>query len=245
MALALGASAGCGHPPAASGGAHPASPVASVGSVAPSASGSSSAGDGPAAPHAVALARLLRASWGSRLDKRRTFSLPLPDAAQWTHVKFWGVTTLAGWRYGDEHHAVLAAFTFPAKDSPPSIEACSDAFLAWGRSRAQAFDLSVGDMRVEDVPWAGARDSQLATLRVYVLDAERRSVFGTSRYPSAFAIYPAWSDACLVIGVSVPEDDAGEVAGRLRDRFVRDALPALTARPGAGSSALEAQIDVD
>jgi hypothetical protein len=66
-----------------------------------------------------------------------------------------------------------------------------------------------------------------------------------SRYPSAYAIYPAWTDACLVVGLSVPEDDVGPLAAQVRDRLVRDALPSLVAKPGEGQRALEAKIDVD
>lgn len=200
---------------------------------------------GPDGAHVDALARLASAAWGSRLDKRRTFTLPFPDAAQWTHVKFFGVTTLAGWRYGDDHHAVAAAFTFDPPEVPASIEGCAQRFADWGVVRANAFDLQIGDARVSDVTWTGARDGQPSTVRVFVVDAQRRSVFGLARYPSAYAVYPAWTDACLVIGVSVPEDDAGTLAGKVRDRLVRDALPSLVAKPGEGPKALEAKIDTD
>src|SRR5207245_1831843 len=152
------------------------------------------------------------APWGTRLDKRRTFSMPMPDAAHWTHVKFFGVTTLAGWRYGDDHHAVAAAFTFDPPQTPASIEGCAQRFTDWGIVRANAFDLQIGYARITDVHWTGARGGQPSTVRVFVLDAQRRSVFGVARYPSAYAVYPAWSDACLVIGLSVPEDDAGALA---------------------------------
>jgi len=200
---------------------------------------------GPDGSHLGALTQLASAPWGQRLDKRRTFSLPFPDAAHWTHVKFWGVTTLAGWRYGDDHHAVAAAFTFDPPEQPASIEGCARSFAEWGLVRAHAFDLDVGDARVSDVFWPGARGGQPATVRIFVLDAQRRSVFGVSRYPSAYAVYPAWTDACLVVGLSVPERDVGALASEVRDRLVRDALPSLVAKPGEGQKALEAKIDVD
>lgn len=200
---------------------------------------------GPDGSHYEALARLASAPWGERLDKRRTIALPMPDAPAWTHVKFFGVTTLAGWRYGDDHHAVAAAFVFDAPSVPASLDGCSQSFANWGSVRADAFDLKIAYARVTDVPWAGARGGQPAIARIFVVDAHRRSVFGVARYPSAYAVYPAWSDACLVLGISVPEDEAGPLAAQVRDRFVRDALPSLVAKPGEGQNALEAKIDVE
>ena len=198
------------------------------------------------AEHEAAIARLAEAPWGMRVDKRRIFTLPLPDGGSWTHVKFWGITTLAGWRYGDDHHAVAAAFVFASKTSAATVESCSRRFLAWGRARAEAFDLNIGEPRVDVVPWLGAPADVAAeaNVRIYVMDAERRSVFGVARYPSAFAVYPAWKDACLVIGVSVPGDDA-PLADVVRDRLVRDALPAVVIKSGQEKLALEAAIDVD
>ena len=236
---AMAAMLACAHPKATT-------PSATA-TAAASASASSSAGAklGPEGTHLEALTQLETAAWGERLDKRRTFSLALPDAASWTHVKFFGVTTLAGWRYGDDHHAVAAAFTFDPPDYPASIEGCAQSFADWGLVRAHAFDLEVSDARVSDVYWPGARGGQAATVRIYVLDAQRRSVFGVARYPSAYAVYPAWTDACLVVGLSVPEDDVGPLASQVRDRLVRDALPSLVAKPGEGQRALEAKIDVD
>ena len=201
------------------------------------------------AEHEAAIARLAEAPWGMRIDKRRTFSLPLPDGGSWTHVKFWGITTLAGFRYGDSHHAVAAAFVFASTKTDATVEGCSKRFLAWGRAHAKAFDLDIGEPRVDVVSWLGApvvegSPEASAQVRIYVLDAERRSVFGTSRYPSAFAVYPAWRDACLVIGVSVPGDDA-PLADVVRDRLVRDALPAVVVKAAQGKLALEASIDID
>lgn len=202
---------------------------------------------GPSSEHDQALSRLVVAPWATRLDKRRTIAFPLPDGDQWTHVKFFGVTTLAGWRYGDDHHAVAAAFTFaPGGESTvATVDRCAAKFIAWGQTYAKAFDLAVSEPRVEVVPWPAATGDVPGTdVKIFVLDAERRSVLGTARYPSAFAVYPAWVDACLVIGVSVPEDDAKD-AYKLRDRLVRDALSSLVAKPGRGQLALEAKLTIE
>ena len=47
------------------------------------------------------------------------------------------------------------------------------------------------------------------------------------------------------VGFAVPEGSATEDARALRDRLVRDALPALTVKANAGALALEARSDVE
>lgn len=204
---------------------------------------------GPTSPHPEALARLAAAPWAARVDKRHVVALPLPDGAAWTHVRYWGVTTLAGYRYGDEHHVALAVFSFgpPAGGATPlsTVDGCAARFAEWGLARAKAFDVEVGDARVDDVAWPPAHASgpSSTSAKVFVLDAQRRSILGTKRYAAAYAVYPAWTDACLVVGFAVPERGAADTARAVRDRIVRDALPGLVVKPGAGALALEARSD--
>lgn len=223
----------------------PTAPVAS-----PIPAGSSSAGvvdtRGPNGDHDSALGKLADAPWSARVDKRRTIALPLPDGPAWTHVKYWGVTTLAGYRYGDEHHVALAAFSFTPENGPATVDGCAARFSAWGTAKAKQFDVQVGEPRIEKIAWPDpAGKGATLEARVFVVDARRRSLLGTKRYAAAYAIYPAWTDACLAVGFAVPERDSPDLARVVRDRLVRDALPALTVKPGAGAVALEAKSDVD
>ena len=219
------------------------------GSAAPLAVAASASGSrgpdlrGPKSDHPDALGRLLDAPWGGRSDKRRTIALPLPDAAEWTHVRYFGVTTLAGYRYGAEHHVALAAFSFPPKSKPATLDGCAEKFEAWGRRRTKDFDIVVGDARVVPIVWPIG--SAKVGAKVFVLDAERRSLFGNKRYAAAYAIYQAWDDACLGVGFAIAEKDAEVEARALRDKLVADTLPNVTARPGAGLVALEAKTDVE
>lgn len=199
-------------------------------------------GAGPKSPHPEAVAHLLEAPWAARVDRRRTVSLPLPDGAAWTHVKYWGVTTLAGYRYGDEHHVALAVFSYAPPPGGATVDACAQRLASWGEARAKKYDIDVGEPRVERIPWPpGSSDHA----KVFVLDARRRSILGTKRYAAAYAVYPAWREACLAVGFAVPEGGATEDARALRDRLVRDALPGLTVRADAGALALEARSDVE
>lgn len=199
---------------------------------------------GPKSDHPDALGKLLAAPWGGRADKRRILTLALPDAAQWTHVRYHGVTTLAGYRYGPDHHVALAVFSFEPKSKPATLAGCVEKFQAWGDKRAKQFDIVVGDARVESIAWPPGAPKP-GGAKVFVLDAERRSLFGNKRYAAAYAIYQAWDDACLGVGLAVPEQDAETEARAVRDKLVRDTLSTITVRPGAGLLALEAKTDVD
>ncbi len=191
---------------------------------------------GPTSDHAGAVARLAGAPWGPRVDKRSLVVVPLADAAAWTHVNYWGVTALAGWRYGDEHHAVAAAFSFAPPALPATVDGCGERFAKWGRTKAKRFDLILGEPRVEELAWRAGPEGRA---RVYVIDADRRSVFGTKRYFAAYAVMPAWSDACLVVGFAVPGSGAMDDARAVRDRWARDGVAAIEVKAGAGARALE------
>src|SRR5436309_1949063 len=46
-------------------------------------------------------------------------------------------------------------------------------------------------------------------------------------YAVAYATYPAWKGACLVVGAAVPARDEPQRARAVRDRFVREVLPKI------------------
>jgi hypothetical protein len=197
---------------------------------------------GPNSSHPDAVAHLLEAPWAARIDRRKTVSLPLPDGAAWTHVKYYGVTTLAGYRYGDDHHVALAIFSYTPPKGGATVDGCAKRLWDWGEDRAKLYDVEISDPRVEEITWPPGGNTKA---KIFVVDARRRSILGTKRYAAAYAIYPAWPEACLSVGFAVPEKDAPDDARALRDRLVRDALPALTVKANAGALALEARSDVE
>lgn len=197
---------------------------------------------GPKSPHGDALGRLLDAPWAARVDRRRTVSLPLPDGAAWTHVKYFGVTTLAGYRYGDEHHVALAVFTFAPPKGGATVDGCAKRLWDWGDDRAKLYDVEISDPRVEEFEWPAGSKTKA---KIFVVDGRRRSLLGTKKYAAAYAIYPAWPEACLAVGFAVPEAGATIEARALRERLVRDALPGLAVKANAGVLALEARSDVE
>ncbi|MEO7035833.1 MAG: hypothetical protein ABI548_17995 [Polyangiaceae bacterium] len=178
-------------------------------------------GDAPD-PHQAALERLLSAPWGLRRDKADQVSVPMPDADNWKRVRYYGVEHYVGFRYGDEHHAMLIAFIqeLPA-GTPMKSDTCVRQFEAWGLPQTHAFDVKFSPF-----------DSHLGKWQSQIL--ESRSVdgrvnlgFEAAEFSGAWAAYPSYKDACLVLAVAVPWRDHPALAQKLRDRFVTEGFPQL------------------
>ena len=68
--------------------------------------GQPSQGGNGGAQHAAALEQLRSSGLGWRSDRQNSVRIQLPDAEHWTRVRFWGVKSLVGFRYGKEHHEI-------------------------------------------------------------------------------------------------------------------------------------------
>jgi len=142
----------------------------------------------------------------------------LPDADHWMRVKFWGVKSLVGFRYGKDHHAIVAGFivhvddeTAPGPAARPSNDGRNHGSI---RSR---FSLEHDPPKA--VPWNGKItdiDSLVATTA---------TLGDRDQYAVAYATYPAWRGACLVLGIAVPARNELDRAKAVRDRFTVDVLP--------------------
>jgi hypothetical protein len=54
-------------------------------------------------------------------------------------------------------------------------------------------------------------------------------------YAGAWATYPAWKGACLVVGIAVPAHEEEQRARDVRDRFLREVLPKVEVLAGEES----------
>jgi hypothetical protein len=175
-------------------------------------------GDG----HAAALEQLKIARSAGRIDKQNSVSVQLPDAGNWTRVRFWGVPSLVGFRYGKDHHAIVAAFVTHVDDN--SVQgACTKSFEAWAQPWVDAFDVAIQREPPEATAWHG----QIVDIdSVY---AKTATVIARDEYAAAYAAYPAWGKgSCLIVGVAVPSRGEPERAREVRDRFVKEMLPHVT-----------------
>jgi len=179
--------------------------------------------------HSAALEELKVAPLVGMMDRQRSLRLLVPDGRHWTRVKFFGVPTLLGLRYGKDHHAVIGV-TVQHYDpaSPPS--ACSVAFEAWGAPMLDMFDVEVARDAPTTFAWGGVG----ARAGPAQGQAEMHTSFATTAslavhdgFAVAYATYPAWKGACLVVGIAVPARDDEARARAVRDRFAAEVIPKI------------------
>ena len=213
-ALACALLAACSGP---SGAGRPLQPVAPA--PPPKDDGEASQGGNGGKPHAAALEQLTHAALGWREDRQGSVHIELPDAERWTRVKFWGVKSLVGFRYGKDHHAIVAGFILHVDD--PAQGACGKQFEQWAQPYVDSFEVKVAHDPPMAVPWMGK------ILDIDALVASTATLGVHEAYVAGYATYPAWPGACLVLGVAVPARDELERAKAVRDRFVAEVLPTV------------------
>ncbi|MDP9149560.1 MAG: hypothetical protein M3O36_06425 [Myxococcota bacterium] len=170
--------------------------------------------------HAAALEQLKVARLDWRDDRQSTLRLQLPDAEHWTRVKFWGVKSLVGFRYGKDHHAIVGAFVVHVRDEG-APGACSKAFEDWAQPWVDSFEVAIVHEPPKAVPWTGK------IVDIDALVATTATLGMHEQYAVAYATYPAWKGACLVVGIAIPSRDELERAKAVRDRFAAEVLPVV------------------
>jgi hypothetical protein len=168
--------------------------------------------------HAAALEQLRAGAFQWRSDRQNSLRVLLPDAPSWTRVKFWGLESLVGFRYGKDHHAIVGGFVVHVPDEA-SPGACQKAFEEQTQPLAQAFDVDVAHDAPRAFPWNGKIvdvDSVVATTATLGV---------RDQYAAAYATYPAWKGSCLVLGIAVPARGELDRALAVRDRFAAEVLP--------------------
>jgi hypothetical protein len=182
--------------------------------------GKASEGGGGGDAHAAALEQLKTAPIGLRGDKQGSVRVPLPDSRTWTRVKFWGVKSLVGFRYGKEHHAVVGALVthvdLPADPKAPGV--CRAAFDDWAKPMLKTYDAP------DAFVW---KDGRL--VEVTSVTARMATVLSSETYLVSYAAFPVpeWNNGCLVVGIAVPARNETERARAVRDRWVKEGLPRL------------------
>jgi len=210
LALATGL-AGCGAPATAL-------PQPIAPSPPPKDDGSSSRGGDGGPQHAAALEQLRASPLSWRMDGQDGVRVPLPDGERWTRVKFWGVKSLVGYRYGKDHHAIVGGFVVHVDDET-APGACGAAFERWAQPWIDAFEVAIERDPPRASPWEG-KIIDIASLVARVATLGVRD-----EYAAAYATYPAWKGACLVLGVAVPARSELERAKAVSDRFATEILP--------------------
>jgi hypothetical protein len=180
--------------------------------------GKTAEGVGGGLSHSAALEELKIAKVGFVIDKQGSVRFPLPDAPHWTRVKFFGIESLVGFRYGKEHHAVVAGTVIHVPPDAPQGE-CGKAFESWAAPWVKAFEVDIEREAPRAFPW------ETRIVDVDVLYARAATLAMREGYAVAYGSYPAWPGACLILGIAVPAREDEERARAVRDRFAQEVLP--------------------
>jgi len=173
-------------------------------------------------PHVSALERLAKEPWGWRNDKQDALHVPLPDWQNWRRIRYFGVPSFVGFRYGDDHHAVIAIWVREAEEGSTS-EQCLDAFEKWAAPTAHDFSVEVGAGTVTRMPWSAdgiARPGE--ELVIKSVDAQINTLLSKKSYSAAYGAYVMWPKTCTIFGIAIPVRDSPELAQQVRDRYVKD-----------------------
>ena len=184
--------------------------------------------------HSAALEQLRTAPVGPKTDKQNSIVVQLPDAPNWTRVRFLTLPGLVGFRYGKSHHAIVAGFVTHVDDN--TVEgACTKSFETWAMPWVEAFEVDLHHDAPSAFSWtvpapkpAGATvaaPKKIAIVDVDPLFAKTATVLSRETYAAAWSAYPAWDKACLIVGVAIPARDDEGRARDVRDRFVKEVLP--------------------
>jgi hypothetical protein len=217
-AIALcGCSTGNGNAPA-----HTAfsSPKTVLAAPPPKDDGSAAQGGSGGSAHSAAMEQLKIARLTPRVDRQNSVTIPLPDAEHWTRVKFWGVPSLVGYRYGKDHHALVAAFVTHVDDNTQP-GACTKNFEQWAQPYIDSFDVDVSHEAPIAVMW------KRQVVDVDSVFAKTATMLEHESYAGTYAAYPVWNNACLIVGIAVPSRDDDVRAREVRDRFAKEVLPRI------------------
>ena len=179
-------------------------------------------------PHLSALERLVNEPWGWRNDKQDALHVPVPDWKNWRRIRYYGVPSFVGFRYGDDHHAVIGVWVRDADENVTS-EQCLDSFEKWGAPTAHTFSVKLGPVTTARKSWNFGGTDGAGELEIVIksLDAEVNTLFATKEYAAAYAGYTMWPKTCTVFGIAVPFKERPELARQLRDRYVADGFHRL------------------
>jgi hypothetical protein len=199
-----------------------AAPLAVVAASPPKDDGKAAEGGEGGVAHSAALEALRTGAAGTIDDRQNSIRVTLLDSAHWTRVKFWGVPSLVGFRYGKDHHGIAGAFVTHVPDNTVR-GACDKSFESFATPLIQLFEVEVENEPVQSFAWRNGQTPQAPPqiLSIDTVLAKTATALARDTYAAAYAIYPAWPGACLILGVAIPSR-----GDEPRARAARDAVSA-------------------
>jgi hypothetical protein len=173
-------------------------------------------------PEAAALQRQLDIPWGWRTDKDNQLRVPLVDYQHFKRVRYLVFDHFVGFRYGKDYLVMNAAFVHDVPDGEKNdTTSCMRRAEKWAWPQLKSFQVQLERPSTVEQAWHG-ESVLVKTVEGYVDFGLKRR-----RFSGAYAAYPAYPKACLVFGVAVPWGDHGDLARKVRDRWVAEAVPKL------------------
>ncbi|MEZ4310868.1 MAG: hypothetical protein R3F14_22730 [Polyangiaceae bacterium] len=177
-------------------------------------------------PVKAALQRLLTEPFSSkRRDRFRTLAVPLADWKNWRRTRIPSQPLRATFRYGDDHLALIALRYTPI-EGPDDPEHCLADFVKYATPIADSYGIRLGKSELVSTQqdFRGETRPILVRLQEGGID----SVFKADDYMGFIAAYQSWPGTCLVQSFAVVATDHPDLARKVRDRWVAEAIPKLT-----------------
>lgn len=181
-------------------------------------------GDAPD-PVKAALQRLLTEPFSSkRHDKWNTLAVPLADWKNWRRIKIWGNPTRASFQYGKDYTAMVTIRYTPI-DGPNDPEHCLADFMRYATPIAENYGVRLGQSQL--VKTTQAVFEQKKPVLVRLQEGGVESLVANDDYQGFMAAYQSWPGTCLVQGFAVVSTDHPDLAKKVRDRWVTEAIGKL------------------
>jgi hypothetical protein len=141
--------------------------------------------------------------------------IAMPDVHNWRRVRFRGVEHFVGFRYGKAHHALIGGFVVEMRDeSKITSERCLRRFETWARPQARYYDVELEPIETRSITWQGQ------PLVVHQVEGSVQTLISRRQFSAAWTAYPAYPDACLVVGMAAEWRQHPDEARQVRESFV-------------------------
>jgi hypothetical protein len=173
-------------------------------------------------PHQAALLRQLEMPFGFGMDKDHQLRVPMPDPRNQKRVRYWAIEHFTGFRYGSDYHVMNVVLVQDVPDgSKEDTHSCLQRVDKWAFPQLKSYEVKLGAPTLTEVEWEGKPITVKSVDGQFAFGLEQRE------FSAAYAAYPAYPDACLVFGIAVPWRDQEELAKKVRDRWVHEAVSRL------------------
>ena len=176
-------------------------------------------------PVKAALDRLLQEPFvAKRRDRWNTLAVPLADWKHWRRIKIWGHPTRASFQYGKDYTAMVTLRYSPI-DGPNDPEHCLADFIKFASPVAENYGIRLGQSQLVKTTQAFREERRPVLVRLQEGGVE--SIVASDDYMGFMAAYQSWPGTCLVQGFAVVATEHPDLAKKVRDRWVAEAVGKL------------------